>query len=69
MLNENKRIRAKIQPTFEQLAMLHVAKVFSLMHAFTGTHINKRDRELCTIKWFHIDWSSCLCWIRISFLF
>ncbi|XP_029694908.1 dynein heavy chain 5, axonemal [Takifugu rubripes] len=27
MLNENKRVRAKIQPTFEQLATLHVAKV------------------------------------------
>lgn len=53
MLNENKRVRAKIQPTFEQLATLHVAKVFSLMHAFT--HVNKRHRELCTIKWFHID--------------
>lgn len=29
MLNENKRVRAKIQPTFEQLATLHVAKVIS----------------------------------------
>lgn len=48
MLNENKRVRAKIQPTFEQLAMLHVAKVISFMHAFTPA--NKRDRGICSTQ-------------------
>lgn len=54
MLHENKRVRAKIQPTFEQLAMLHVAKVIS-PHAYAFTHVNKGDRGLCTFKGFHID--------------
>lgn len=44
MLNENKRVRAKIQPTFEQLAMLHVAKVISSISSFT--HVNKEHKEV-----------------------
>lgn len=44
MLNENKRVRAKIQPTFEQLATLHVAKVISSISLFT--HVNKKHKEV-----------------------
>lgn len=51
MLNENKRVRAKIQPTFEQLAMLHVAKVISFMHAFIP--VKKWDEEIYSAQMYN----------------
>lgn len=51
MLNENKRVRAKIQSTFEQLAMLHVAKVISFMHAFIL--VKKWDEEIYSTQMYN----------------